>query len=68
MRIIKCKGVLQTQGSRDYKFWEILIILLNQHGLFLIKGLLLAPSSTNYLLQWMPGLFDLLEFVWFVQG
>jgi len=38
------------------KYTIILNILLNQHGLFLIKGLLLALSSTNYLLKWMPGL------------
>lgn len=50
------------------KYTIILNSLLNQHGLFLIKGLPLAPSSTNYLWKWMPGLSILFEFVHFIQG
>lgn len=49
------------------KYTIILNVLLNQHSLFLIKGLLLAPSSTNYLLKWIPGLSVLFEFVHFIQ-
>lgn len=50
------------------KYTIILKILLDQRGLFLIKGLLLAPSSTNYLLKWMPRLSILFAFVRFIQG
>lgn len=49
------------------KYTIILNILLKQHVLFLIKGLLLAPSSTNYLQKWMPGLSILFVFVHFIE-
>lgn len=52
MTIIKGKKYfrLKEVGIMNYRKYAIILnILLNQHVLFLIKGLLLAPSSTTYL-------------------
>lgn len=69
MTIIKVKKYLRLKevGIVNYrKFTIILNILLNQHVLYLIKGLLLPPSSTSYLQKWLSGLSTLFVFVHFI--